>query len=575
MSTEGAVDPSKLPPVEVKDPFPEERPPEEIIQTVHHDADNQGSTAQALAGTTTQDSAVDAGKHARIGDGANVAGDGKGDEVVQVGGQKEEASAVSLQSFFTGTVNKFLAGSGSSKEVSGGVQEKEGGDAGDDDVAVTTDGTKDQGSGLTKGTGFFAGLASASKSSIENNATGGTQEKPGRVDRVKDDLKKLAEPFTKLNLGKMVGGLSISKGGSGNTTSGGGGRNQGLRKGLRDGVGVGLGKLTNLQNKVLKKQNLLVSDAKSAAAKRLARHVNKGKVNQVTVAVVKAIVVIASFYEAVFEGASKLGFNEVQKCVYGLLLMFCGGKLPLTIAVCEVSLQSGVERIQYNAKLLKRQFEIVSRASERDNLEDLNNDNIPDVLQISLDELFERKVLLFLRTCDPDIMHRLLSALCYVVMAAIAAIQDRRIHAVVLGAALADVLIQKFLSPPSLKKQRGQSPDEARIEEWQRLMLIYVLRLVCICAALKYTTVYYRVYYAIKGATLMSKGLTELAERNGHYELCDGYADEVFSGCLAVIGLYSQFKGEGDISMAVNVFFFPLFVFIEPALTFALAVESL
>ena len=617
VSTEGAVDPARLAPIQVKDPFAEE--PETLQAGVGVNAVSQeNTTAESVHGSAEalapQREAAQVGEaQAQLQETAAVEELGLGlglasntTEITKAASEetREPAKATAnLQSLFNGTVDsmsKFLSGSSAGKQsdsvvdkgqnpkasetgqVQVGKQVSEQGGAhhvkelGEQSGGVATleESKQDANSTLTKLTGLFRGAVSVTpkKEESESSHDPSLEQGVSAEQRMRTGMTKLADPFK--NFGKMLGNMSASKQGAQNPV------NVGDSKASSRGLDLGLGSgLNKLQGRVRQQQGILLKSAKSAASKRLTRHISKGKVNAVTVSFVKLVVVIASFYEAVFAGAARLGLQEVEKCIYGLLLMFCGGKLQLTIAVCEVAMQSGMERVQFNAKLLKRQFELVSRASERDNQEDLNNDNIPDVMQISLDELFERKVRLFLRTCDPDIVDRLLRSFCYVVMAAIAAIQDRRIHAIVLGAALADVVlekIEKFSSPTtSRKSRRKKTAKDLRLEEWQKMTLVCALRLLCVSAALLLRGVYYRFYYAVKGATLMSKGLTELAEKNGHHELSDGYADEVFSACLAFIGLYSQFKGDGDISTVVNVFFFPLFVFVEPVLKLAFAVETM
>ena len=618
VSTEGAVDPARLAPIQVKDPFAEE--PETLQAGVGVNAVSQeNTTAESVHGSAEalapQREAAQVGEaQAQLQETAAVEELGLGLGLAASTTESTEAASeetrepatatANLQSLFNGTVDsmsKFLSGSSAGKQSdpveekgekakaseTGQVQVgKQASEQGGTDhvkelveqtgeVATLEESKKDANSTLTKLTGLFsrAGFVAPNKEARESSSHDPSLEQGISAEqRMRTGMTKLADPFK--NFGKMLGNMSASKQGAQNRV------NVGDSKASSRGLDLGLGSgLNKLQGRVRQQQGILLKSAKSAASKRLTRHISKGKVNAVTVSFVKLVVVIASFYEAVFAGAARLGLQEVEKCIYGLLLMFCGGKLQLTIAVCEVAMQSGMERVQFNAKLLKRQFELVSRASEMDNQEDLNNDNIPDVMQISLDELFERKVRLFLRTCDPDIVDRLLRSFCYVVMAAIAAIQDRRIHAIVLGAALADVVlekIEKFSSPTtSRKSRRKKTAKDLRLEEWQKMILVCALRLLCVSAALLLRGVYYRFYYAVKGATLMSKGLTELAEKNGHHELSDGYADEVFSACLAFIGLYSQFKGDGDISTVVNVFFFPLFVFVEPVLKLAFAVETM
>ena len=75
-------------------------------------------------------------------------------------------------------------------------------------------------------------------------------------------------------------------------------------------------------------------------------------------------------------------------------------------------MNTGYDKFIVNASYLYHEFEILWKKSREDDQVDENNDNIPDVLQITTYQLFKRKMAFFFANCsDPQKMMEMISAI--------------------------------------------------------------------------------------------------------------------------------------------------------------------
>lgn len=85
----------------------------------------------------------------------------------------------------------------------------------------------------------------------------------------------------------------------------------------------------------------------------------------------------------------------------GLIMCFFGGTFVTIIAAVEAYRLVGWKTTENCCRLLWEDYKKLEAANSADDSKDDDNDGIPDVLQISNEELLKRKLLLFLRTVDP------------------------------------------------------------------------------------------------------------------------------------------------------------------------------
>ena len=95
----------------------------------------------------------------------------------------------------------------------------------------------------------------------------------------------------------------------------------------------------------------------------------------------------------------------------GFIMCFFGGSFLTLIAAFEAYRMCGWEQSYQCIKDLGTDFKKFEEVNKIDDTKDDNNDGIADVLQISSSELGTRKVLLFLRSVDPNRLSSALSGL--------------------------------------------------------------------------------------------------------------------------------------------------------------------
>ena len=95
----------------------------------------------------------------------------------------------------------------------------------------------------------------------------------------------------------------------------------------------------------------------------------------------------------------------------GFIMCFFGGSFLTLIAAFEAYRMCGWEQSYQCVKDLGTDFKKFEEENKIDDSKDDNNDGVADVLQISSSELGTRKVLLFLRSVDPNRLSAALSGL--------------------------------------------------------------------------------------------------------------------------------------------------------------------
>ena len=203
--------------------------------------------------------------------------------------------------------------------------------------------------------------------------------------------------------------------------------------------------------------------------------------------VIAAVVVISEFAApylimlyyfgvACWQWADKHGGQPIKICV-GLFMCFCGGAFPAVITAVEAYRQIGFEPTKRALKVLFDDFKKVQEAHKQDDQDDSNRDGKADVDSLTAGELVERKVLLFLRTSDPEQTSRAMSAITSGFLAVLASLKIKFAQAIVVGGAIGDVLrppVRRAMEP-FLKKALTED-----YHKWIRPGLNYACKLVAV-----------------------------------------------------------------------------------------------
>ena len=188
------------------------------------------------------------------------------------------------------------------------------------------------------------------------------------------------------------------------------------------------------------------------------------------------LIMLYYFFQACWRWADKHGGQPIKICV-GLFMCFCGGAFPAVITAVEAYRQIGFEPTKRALKVLFDDFKKVQEAHKKDDQDDSNRDGKADVDSLTAGELVERKVLLFLRTSDPEQTSRAMSAITSGFLAVLASLKIKFAQAIVVGGAIGDVLrppVRRAMEP-FLKKALTDD-----YHKWIRPGLNYACKLVAV-----------------------------------------------------------------------------------------------
>jgi len=194
-------------------------------------------------------------------------------------------------------------------------------------------------------------------------------------------------------------------------------------------------------------------------------------------------------------------------------------------------------RLHGSLKILRTQARDLSTANEKDDMVDDDGDGIPDVLQISKEELAQRKLLLFVKACDPGKLSEALHSLYTCTLAVIATLRVQFARTISLGAAIGDNLykpVEKFFIPLLIQMTR---PD---FHKWYPSIFHYICRAIGASIAFQIQRVLSTVATAVRGGHMVIESSAVLTQHHGMSYLTDGYLDDILVWVLVVFGIYFQ-----------------------------------
>ncbi|KAH9597623.1 hypothetical protein LSM04_005054 [Trypanosoma melophagium] len=156
-------------------------------------------------------------------------------------------------------------------------------------------------------------------------------------------------------------------------------------------------------------------------------------------------------------------FSQLFPTLLGFAICFFGGCFPVFITLVEVLNLTSWERIKKNVYILYENYLAARSASKRDDMVDADNNGIPDVQEIPRNELFSRKLKVFLNSVDTAAVKEAVNALILAFLAIKAALHDKMSAALAFGCSIANIIkqfshLERFLEdnlPPDQKKLAG------------------------------------------------------------------------------------------------------------------------
>ena len=253
--------------------------------------------------------------------------------------------------------------------------------------------------------------------------------------------------------------------------------------------------------------------------------------------------------------------EELGTALLGLLMVFFGGTYLTTIAAFEAFRQCGWERTERHLRILFQNYAKAKIAFAKDDEEDADGDGVPDVLQISSNELYRRKALLIAKSVEPDDVSNAMAGIWSGVFGVVCVLRIQFAAAVTLGAAIGDVLhkgVHQYLQP-TLSDMVPQ--EHNYLKKWVPTVVKYLCRSFAVTIAWLLQRVISAFHSAIRGSEMAIKGITLYLKRHGHIQAVPVEGSQlwfVLNICLAFVGFMWQIRSGFALSFPWNLLFFPI-----------------
>lgn len=240
----------------------------------------------------------------------------------------------------------------------------------------------------------------------------------------------------------------------------------------------------------------------------------------------------------------------------GLILCFFGGSYMTLIAAFEAYRIAGWEAQVALLAELSRDMGVFVKASLEDDKVDADGDGIPDVQQVSLQQVAQRKTLLFLKTVDPRRFGEVVGGLQTGLFAVVATLKFEFAKAVTLG-----TVIQRMLQKPThvyiVPLIEAQLPPDYR--HWGGDLCNWAIKAVTISIAFTIQRIISAYYSAMRGGLMFSRNILEYMDKMGVVSVRaeDSIVDEVVGYLVAGLGLYWQLSNGFSVPFPINVLLIP------------------
>jgi hypothetical protein len=241
----------------------------------------------------------------------------------------------------------------------------------------------------------------------------------------------------------------------------------------------------------------------------------------------------------------------------GFMLIFFGGFFIVTVALVEAFKQGGSETMFENITLLQKQVHAVQVANEADDKKDEDGDGVADVLQITKDQLAQRKLRLALGAMDPHVVQAALGNLWTATLSACASVKLQFARTIALGVSIGNYVnrpVMRYLVPLL------EAFTDKTYHKWYPTIFSYVCRMIGATIAFQIQRVLSTVSTAVRGGNMMIDHFADFCESQNLHYLSDGYLDDILAWALVAVGIYSQLFLFTYLPFIIKLAFFPAFL---------------
>eukprot|EP00392_Amoebophrya_sp_AT5.2_P001036 g1038.t1 len=231
---------------------------------------------------------------------------------------------------------------------------------------------------------------------------------------------------------------------------------------------------------------------------------------------------------------------EIAMCLYGLAMCFFGGTYVVAIAAIEAFKMSGGDKISACWNDVCEEYVVLQAENEKDDVEDLDNDGIADVLQISKRELMQRKLNLVVSSIDPDKVTTALGGLYHGFLSVLMTVKFQFAQSIALAVSMAETARKPCAVVLTPILASALPPDS---EDWIVAFIDYLTKTIALMFAWTLQKIVCAVQSAIKGGHIFAQNLLYfLANKLGveNIDLDTTMVDEYIGWAVAAVGIYFQ-----------------------------------
>jgi len=263
--------------------------------------------------------------------------------------------------------------------------------------------------------------------------------------------------------------------------------------------------------------------------------------------------------------------EEFLPLFFGLFITFFGGHYFTLLAAVEAYRLCGYQQTKQCLMDLYENYIKVRAESEKDDTVDDNNDGIPDVQQITSQELVTRKLSLVFKSMDPVKVTSALSGIWMGFLGVVAVLRVKFAQTIALGATIGHLFESgaEHIVRPILTRTVPKD-----YEKWIPVIISYGCKMIGVWVAWTIQRVISAFYSAIRGSQMFVGALFAFLSRNGYPSLEPGSPlIMAATGFLAWIGFAWQLQSGFRLPFPLNVIMFPL-TLLEWFVMWMVAVES-
>jgi hypothetical protein len=274
----------------------------------------------------------------------------------------------------------------------------------------------------------------------------------------------------------------------------------------------------------------------------------------------KAVPYIQKAYEVgqvYYEKLKPYRLELLLPSVAGLIMCFFGGSYLTVIAAWEAFMMCGYESTKRCVVMLYEDLVKVYEANKKDDTKDDDNDGVPDVLQVSQQELLKRKVFLFLRLVEPERITTAIAGINAGFLAVVATLKLQFARTITLGNSIGEQLevpAKQYVLPVVVKLL----PEEHR--KWAWPLISYGIRSIAISVAWFIQRVVSSFHSALRGGIMFSRNILHYLDAMNIIKINheETYLDEAIGYGLAALGLFFQLSLGFAVPFPLNILLFPV-----------------